>query len=338
VKALMGVCIVASLLAFAASAAGTSSPARLAYVAGTSVPKVYLAKADGTGARVLGTGESPLLAPDGRLVAAMPWGFAGPGVTLFTSTGAIRGRFFNAAKVTASPVAWSPDSRYVAVTVTGPGKNQGELVVIDARTNRRVVIAHRGIAGVSFAPNGPDRLAFGRSSTVDFKAPTNLFVANPDGSSLVQLTHDLSSASPVWGARGIAYNHAGGPHPATAINQLWLIQPDGTHATQITHFTSRRMQYGLTPLQFSAGGERLLATYSGGPTTQQTWAVDISTRHSRQLTAAGHPVTGWGISRDGQLALVEEQTNAPNDPIATIPFDGGIATIIAHGDSPSWNR
>jgi len=287
---------------------------------------------------VLATGESGLLSPDGRLIAATPWGFAGPGVTLLTPTGAIKRRFFNAAQMTVTPTAWSPDSRYLAVRLTGPGSNQGELVVINTVTDRVSVVAHGGIAGASFAPDGSDRLVFARSVSIQFKSPTNLFIASASGSSVVPLTHDFWSAEPMWGVRGIAYNHAGGPRSATAINQLWLIQPDGRHATQLTDFTSRRFAFGLTPLQFSADGSRLIAGYQNGPRIDQTWALDVVTHRAWQLRVAGRPVTAWGLSQDGKLALVEQETDALNAAIETIPVGGGRATILAHGDSPSWNR
>lgn len=329
-------------LAFAAAGDGSSRRPELAYVAGTAafVPKVWLANADGTRAHMLGTGESALLSPNGMLVAATPWGFAGPGVMLFSPTGAVKGRFFDASKAGYDPEAWSPDSRYLAVAVSGTQRPiRPELLVIDTRTGRSVMLAHGGIAGVSFAPALPDRLVYSRSASVDYKPPVNLFIATATGGSIRQLTHDAWSADPVWGARGIAYNHAPGPHPATAFNQVYVIQPDGTHRTQITNFTSPGLAYGLTPLQFAADGRRLLAEYNGGSGTSQTWTIDISTRRARRLTIHGQPVTPDALSEDGKLVLVEaQQPQALNDTIETIPFSGGAAQVLAQGGSPSWNR
>jgi hypothetical protein len=284
-----------------------------------------------------------LLAPDGATVAAIPWGFAGAGVTLFSPTGAVKGRFFDASVVSADPLAWSPDSRYLAVALayTNPAKqNRSGLAVIDTVTGRTVMLARGGIAGASFAPNGPDRLVYGRGASADFRQPVNLFIAAATGGSIRQLTHDAWSSDPVWGARGIAFNHAPRPNPGTSINQVWLIQPDGTHRTQITDFKRRSLVYGLTPLQFSSNGERLLAVYEGGSgTSAQTWAIDIVTRRARKLRIDGHDVTPGGLSQDGKVVLVElDRSAAPLGTIETIGFTGTKPTVLARGLSPTWNR
>jgi Tol biopolymer transport system component len=338
--------IAAAIFAVGLALAGTgeASPRRaaLAYVAGGrgGVPKVWLAQADGTHARVLGTGESALLSPNGQLVAATPFGFAGPGVTLFSATGVVKGRFFDASKESDEPVAWSRDSRYLAVVVIGANKpGRAGLVVIDTRSNRTTRLAHGAIAGVSFAPDRSDRLVYGQDASINYKKPLNVFLASPNGKSVHQLTHDASSSDPAWGTRGIAFNHAGGPHPSTAINQVWLMRPDGTHRTQITSFTSRSLAFGLTPLQFSADGTRLLAAYQGSSGTSQTWTIDIRTHSVHKLTVHGREITPAGLSHNGKAVLVEaEKPQTTNNTIETIPFSGGSPTVVAHGDAPTWNR
>jgi hypothetical protein len=300
---------------------------------------VWLAQADGSGARELGIGESADLAPDGSTVAAIPWGFAGTGITLFSSDGQIKGRFFNAAVVSAYPVAWSSDSRYLAVTMQYANTHRDGLVVIDTTTRRVALIARGGIAGVSFAPSGSDRLVFGRSASVDFKQPTNLFLASPNGRRVRQLTHDVWSSDPAWGARGIAFNHAPGHNGASSINQVWMMQPDGRDRRAITRFTTRRLADGLTPLQFSADGTRLLAACYGGPNDDETWTLDLVSRRIRRLTIGGQNVIADAISRDGQLVLVERpRPDALNNTIEMVGFAGGDPVVLAHGQSASWNR
>jgi hypothetical protein len=201
------------------------------------------------------------------------------------------------------------------------------------------MVAHGGIAGASFAPDRSDRLVFGQDVSIDFKQPLNLFITTPTGRSTHQLTHDRYSGDPAWGTRGIAFNHAGGPHPATAINQVWLMRPDGTHRTELTHFTTRALIFGLTPLQFSMRGTRLLAAYEGTNGTSQTWTIDTTTRRARRLTVNGADVTPAGLAQDGQSVLVErDNSQALNDTVETIPFAGGNPTVLAQGDAPTWNR
>lgn len=144
------------------------------------------------------------------------------------------------------------------------------------------------------------------------------------------------SANPVWGSRGIAYGHAPGP---TSIRQLWMIQPDGTRALQITHLKQRFLAHGLQPFEFSADGEHLLADYSGRRARGQTWTIDINTRRLRQIRLGARIVTPDGISKDGTLLLVEQTTfSGMNEMIETIPWTGGKANFLAYGQGANWNR
>ena len=86
----------------------------LTYTSGLSSPTVWLANANGKQARRLGPGAQPLVAPSGSAVAATAIGSKGAALSVYRP-GSPTGRYFNLSKVNAVALAWSPDSRYLAV-------------------------------------------------------------------------------------------------------------------------------------------------------------------------------------------------------------------------------
>lgn len=111
----------ASAVGLDVPAASASVPApRLAYVTGgaTSLTQVWLATRGRDRGHRLGPGEQPLLSPDGAVVAASAVRRHGAALTLYRAGGGVIRRFFDAGVATAAAQAWSPDSRYLAVTLT----------------------------------------------------------------------------------------------------------------------------------------------------------------------------------------------------------------------------
>src|SRR5690349_9192100 len=87
---------------------------KLAYETGNAHTSVWLAGVSGTDAKKLGPGQNPLLAPSGRSVAATLFFSKGPALAIYTP-GSPTKKYFDNAKAVAMPLAWSPDSRYLAV-------------------------------------------------------------------------------------------------------------------------------------------------------------------------------------------------------------------------------
>jgi hypothetical protein len=157
----------------------------------------------------------------------------------------------------------------------------------------------------------------------------------------VQITTDGVSADPVWGARGIAFDHEQPRTGYAPLDQIWLMQPNGTDRKQITHVHVGRLVEGLVPLAFSANGTRLAAEFEGEDTSIG-YSVAILTGDATQLKVAGKAVSAWAISRNGRSVLISVGgfDEPPSEAtIASIPFSGGRpSTLIAAGDYPSWNR
>src|SRR5207245_2558590 len=146
-------------------------------------------------------------------------------VLLYRTVGGRIGSYFTTPDLTLTGVAWSPDSRYLAVAVRSTSVATAALAglaVVDTRDGSERTIVRGRVFGVSFAPSLPDRVAFDLSS----RSSGGVYAIAPDGSGRRRITHD--GESPVWGPTAIAYDRStpsgGGKDP---VLQVWLIDPDG---------------------------------------------------------------------------------------------------------------
>jgi hypothetical protein len=331
------------------------SETHLAYVTGNgnSPEQVWAAGPGGAPPKLLGDGVQPLLAPDGKLVAAaLGETSSGPALAVYSVAGAPTQTYANKASVFAVPLAWSPDSKYLAVATQSTAltnvAKQSSLAVIDVETATITTIAHGIVEGASFAPPGSDvaapgsdMLAYGLASAFKEGAAVNIHISAPDGSGARLFTHDGRSLNPVWGPGGIAYDRERLRHLDFPVYQIWLAPSGGGAARQMTHVKVPALVSGLVPLAFSASGSKLLAEF-GGQDTSAAWTVDVASGRARQLTAGEHTLMGAGISQDGTTVLVDEDAleRPPSSArIATMPFDGGpLHVLVAHAAQASWNE
>jgi Tol biopolymer transport system component len=285
---------------------------------------VWAASSGGGQARRLATGFDPKLSPNGNLVA---FGGTNGAVLVYSSSG----RFVAKVASGRTPLAWSPDSRYVALSGNG-------LAIFDVRTRKARRIAQGTVFGASFAPRGPDRLVYGLGGS--FGSPVNLYTVDAGGTNRKQLTNDGSSANPVWGALGIAFDRVTPRGMNAPAYQIYLL--NAGQARQITNLPAPPLLLdGLVPLDVAGGGSHLLAAYQGQD-TDQAWTVNLRTGATRRITAKGGYVTPWGISRNGRRLLIQIggfQGPASGGRVATVPFGGGAATVrVRRAAAPSWNQ
>jgi WD40 repeat protein len=276
---------------------------------------VYRASRSGAHPVRLGHGVEPLLSPDGRFVAyrmAAPrreltgvrvLSFdGGPTRTLADATGAL---------------AWSPDSRLLAVTSThGPA-------VVNVRSSRwRPLPPLDGEGCFSFSPDGT-QLAFARGS--------DIYTVSIQNHEIRRLTDDHRSGFPLWGPAGIAFER----FTAQARGDVWLMDGGGGHQRQLTHTHA-----GIYPAAWSADGSRLLAAY---PATHngRLYAVDVATGRTQALTPFVGDLFPQGLSRDGRTVLAAigcGGTAGLTGILETIPFAGGPPKTIVRGPCRgSWN-
>jgi dipeptidyl aminopeptidase/acylaminoacyl peptidase len=340
------VLLTAALVAGVLAAAGAAASGRLglAYTAigAAGQSTIWVAQADGSGARKIGTGAVPLLAPNGQAVAFSPLG-GSTALELESASGTVTGKFFNSKQVSAAAVAWSPDSRYLAVQVADAVHvneiGRSGLAIIDTHTGTTVMVGHGTVYSASWSPSG-DKLVFALAKSIKFTAPTNLFTSNATGATIKQVTTNGDSLYPVWGKLGIAFDRSMSRGKTEApLYQIYLL--NNGHSTQITHVAVGPLVTGLTPLAVSANGRRLLAEYEGTDTSN-AYTVDLGTHATHEVMVAGKTVTGWGISRDGNRLLIVLGgflQSANHGKIESLPWGGGTPTVLEqHGNEPSWNQ
>jgi hypothetical protein len=327
------------------------SVARLTYVtqAATSAPTVWLAAADGSERKPLGHGDQPLLSPNGQSVAVSLFGATpglvehGPSIGVYSASGAPVADYLDLETATATPLAWSPDSRYLAVYRQS---NESVLIargsgldVLDTQTGAIASIAEGAIYGASFARDGSDRIVFALSHSLSPSAPVNLYESETNGADVHRITSDGRSLNPAWGPRYIAYDRERMRHEAPEY-QIWLASPSGVRIRRVTHISVDPLTEGLVPLAFSGSGGRLLAELEGEDTIG-AYAVNVASGRARNVTVHGHSVIGAGISDSGSTLLIDEDSfeqPSSHGRIATVPFAGGRSKVlIAHGAQASWN-
>jgi Tol biopolymer transport system component len=341
----IGVFTVVAVLAVAAGAASDSSRLGLAFSAGgggrTGLPGVWVAQADGSHARKVGVGSNALLAPNGQAVAFSREGR--PQALVIESATGTASQYFNGKQVSAAPIAWSPDSRYLAVQVADAVHlneiGRSGIAIVDTRTGATTMVAHGSVYGASWSPSG-DKLVYALAKSITVTAPTNLFTTDATGSTIKQVTHNGDSLYPVWGKLGIAFDRSKGRGKAEApLYQIYLL--NNGHTTQITHVSVGPLATGLVPVAVSANGRRLLAEYQGTDTSN-AYTVDLGMHATHEVKVHGKTVTGWGISQDGKRLLIVFggfEQSATHGEIESVPWGGGAPTVLeAHGDEPSWNQ
>jgi dipeptidyl aminopeptidase/acylaminoacyl peptidase len=349
--ALAGAALAGAPGAGAETAPVTPHLGRIAYVTSSEAKpesEVWTASGNGVGPRQLGPGNDPLLSPDGATVAASLLGTGsgkGPALALYPTSAARSSTLGEVASQVAIPLAWSPDSRYLAVALgstalKGFVKKSG-LAILDTTTGSLKTIATGIVNGASFAPDGTDRVVFGRASGENLSAAVNLYVAEASGAGLKRITSDGRSLNPVWGPRFIAYDRERLRRNDAPVYQIWLRGSSVGAARQLTSIHVRSLVSGLMPLGFSSDGTRLLAEFVGQDTTE-AWTVQIASKRARRVRLKGQGVVGAAISRDGSRLLVTEGgLDGPADTgnVLTVPFAGGAPTqLVAHAAQPSWNE
>jgi Tol biopolymer transport system component len=319
--------------------------AAVAYVTGTksSGPWLWLMGDEVGARRKLGAGDAPLLSPSGAFVAASVAASRGPALVVYSSNGSVLGRFFDLAHATALALAWSRDSRYLAIELssTDPISDASSgLAILDTETDSYRILAYGPIYGASFAPDRSGRVAYASASSTALSARVDISMVDVNGSARARLTHDGRSLNPVWGRNGIAFDRERLRSGEAPAYQLWSMSADGSGARQISHLTVPPTLNGPVPLGFSADGSRLLVEYEGQDTSQ-AWTVVVGDGRLHRLVIDGHSVAGAAISTDGRSVLVDHGgfLNQPDDGVVeSVPFNGGPARIVvAHGSQPSWN-
>jgi hypothetical protein len=334
-----------TLLWVSSGALASGGTAGIAYTIenGNGPPKVAVASANGSSPRTLAKGSVPSLSPNGKSVAFGTEGGGGPSLVVYSPAGKLTGKYFNSKQVAVGPIAWSRDSRYLAVGLTDVNATtqigKSGMAIVDTTTGKIYMVAHGMVSGASWNPAG-DSVVFGLTTKANFSGGWNLYTSGPNTITLHKITTNNNSLNPVWGKLGIAYTLSKGRGKNNAPQyQVWLL--NGSHNTQITNVHASTLQSGLVPLAVSANGVDMIADFVGEDTSI-AYTVNLKTHASKELMVSGQTATPWGVSKNGRRVLVVFggfEASPSAGKIETLPFGGGSPTVlVAHGNLPSWNQ
>jgi Tol biopolymer transport system component len=323
-----------------------AAEATLVYVKNPMKPAVFAANDNGGGAFKVGPGNSPRVSPDGDVIAyAFETSNGKRQLKIAAAQGGGSATVMNNLQDTYN-FAFSPDSKLIAA-LRGPELGKRQLVLLDVTSGTLLrTVASGYFSGISFSPDGTE-IAYGKTNAEGgFPAKINVFSAPVAGGKPVQLTKDNRSQSPVWGPNGKivfvkmlgAEQRKYGPK-----NELFLMNENGTAQKRLTHTNVGPLLSGLTPTEWSANGQRLLAEV-GGQDTSYAVAVNPKTGAQKPLDKMGDGEQGFvgtALSSDGTTVLgyTGGFEPGPNHAVSTIPFSGGKAkTLVKNAYEPDWSR
>lgn len=329
-----------------------SSQATLVFTRNPLSPTVFVANDNGSSARKIGPGSNPRVSPDGQTVAFYRSGKGNQPAELMVAA-ASGGAARKLASGWQDPFvfAWSADSTTIAVLL-GPEVGRQRLTTIDLATGAKHTIASGYFSGVSFSPQGSEQLVYAMAPSESFPPRSDIYRIDllPPGAVSVaavephRITSDHRSASPLWGPsdRIVFVKHLGektrkyGPK-----NDLFLMNPDGTKVKRLTHTKVDPLLSGLSPTEWSANGNRLLAEF-GGQDTSYAVTVNPRTGAERALTKEREVgFVGTALSSDGKLVLggLGGFEPGPDHKVVSIPYAGGKPKVLANNASePDWSR
>jgi Tol biopolymer transport system component len=203
---------------------------------------LYVVRASGTGLKRLTHGPAldqwPSWSPDGTRIAFIRGDLTGAELYVVGSDGhGLRRLTTN--RVEDFAPAWSPDGTRILFTSNRPGRRGALMTIPAAGGVARPLDGLRG-GEPAWSPDGR-RVAFARAVHGVARETTNIFVANADGTSVRQLTHErvgTVSHHPSWSADGRAIvfmSNRGADLDRGA--SLWVVSPATGGLRQLTHST-----------------------------------------------------------------------------------------------------
>jgi hypothetical protein len=357
-RIVLGLCAVAGVAALAATdapgrGAASATPARGSATIGLTASrfgkgaaesrpaKIVVANANGSGSRVLTTGWSSYVSPDGSRVAVLDGdvNYTNLRLELYASSGGAPTRTID---IACGGMVWSPDSTRLACVDYGddPAKPWRLLLIDPASGVTTTLVTGFFDSHVSFSPDS-SRLAYVQKTTgrkyLDPRARLRVVDLATRRATTV---HVGAALSPTWGPDAIAFGILK-PLGRNYLSNVAVVQPGGSGYRQVTRFRPTAELFGPTPVAWSSDGKRLLAGMEGQDawTQRESYAVD-PLRGSMRLIA--HEVSPSALSRDGRYVIGQtgdaESTSLAGSNVVRVPWGGGQKRVLLRqAVEPSFN-
>ena len=303
--------------------------------------KIVIARADGSGSRVLTTGWLSYVSPDGSQVAVVDsdvnW-FTNQRLELYAPAGGAPRRVIDLGCV---HLYWSPDSAKLACVELGQaGSYRGRLVLVDPATGTKTTIATGFFdQQVSFSPESTSLAYVQKPADGYFSAGSTLKVVDL-ATRAVRTIRGGGVASPAWGPTEIAFATLK-PRGLNFTLDTAAVKPDGSGFRRLTRFRPTADLFGPHPVAWSADGKKLLAGIVGRDawTARESYAID-PIRGGVRLIA--HGVSPSALSRDGRFVIGHTgdaaTTGLAGSNVVRVPWAGGKKRVLLRqAVEPSFN-
>jgi Tol biopolymer transport system component len=238
-----------------------------------------------------------------------------------------------------SSPAWSPDGSRITFArdaggAEGPPDSDLYVMNLDGEDPRNLTNNALGVStAVAYAAWSPDGAFIAFQQQLLATQTTEIYLINPDGSGLKQLTHDpMSASSPVWSPDGLRLAFF-------SDDGLSVMNADGTERITLLQ---RNLDY-LIPRAWSPDGStiafvRILVGPTEADVSTDIYMVDADGSNERRLTA-DHASQDPAWSPDGTKIAFSSNRNG-NSEIYTMNPDGtGIVRLTddpGADTNPAW--
>lgn len=190
---------------------------------------------------------------------------------------------------------WSPDGRKLAFSsVDDPGNSEIFVINADGTDLTNITNNPAQDGGAEWSPDGT-KIAFLR----DFAFSPEVFVMNADGTGQTRLTDDFRlDLSPVWSPDGskLAFSREWAEGSAPWTGNIWIINPDGSGAINLTDFTER----AATAPAWSPSGNKIAFT-GGDPDFHDIYTINRDGTGLFNVTNSATNESGPAWAPDGSM-------------------------------------